>query len=98
MRYHAHLDHLVARSHIDYLHTPLLTFANTATSIHGVTPRPPTPFARRYISLIAKTPHQIFDLPELPLLHRLSLWRQRRRSRSGGLTLDHTTPAKMGSG
>ena len=95
---YAPLDRLEEVTRIDYVPNRLLTFANTATSIHGVTPRPPTPFARRYISLIAKTPHQIFDLPELPLLKRLGLWRQRRRSRSGGLTLDHTTPTKMGSG
>ncbi len=83
---YAALDRLAQCHSISYQANRFLTFVNSPASIHGVTPRLPTPRCRRYISLIAKTPFENFDLPPLPLLTRFKLWRQRRNTRAGGVT------------
>lgn len=48
---------------IPYAANTLVLFANSPISVHGVTPRKPTPHVRRYINFQVELENPIFDIP-----------------------------------
>lgn len=48
---------------IPYAANTLVLFANSLNSVHGVTPRKPTPHVRRYINFQVELEVPIFDIP-----------------------------------
>lgn len=48
---------------IPYAANTLVLFANSTNSVHGVTPRKPTPHVRRYINFQVELENPIFDIP-----------------------------------
>lgn len=48
---------------IPYEANILVLFANSVNSVHGVTPRKPTPHVRRYINFQVELEHPIFEIP-----------------------------------
>lgn len=48
---------------IPYAANTLVLFANSPHSVHGVTPRKPTPHVRRYINFQVELENRIFDIP-----------------------------------
>lgn len=69
---------------IPYGANRLVSFVNSANSIHGVTPRAPTPHHRRYINMVAITPFNVFSLPKMPLWAQFNFWRERRKTKAAG--------------
>jgi hypothetical protein len=70
---------------VAYAANRFAAFVNSASSIHGVTPRPPTQVYRRYINLIALTPFKAFKIPAMPLFDQLKFWLARRGTKSRGM-------------
>ncbi len=56
---------------VPYAPNTLFLFLNSPTSVHGVRPRPRTPYARRYVNFMAETRVPLFRVPELGLLGQL---------------------------
>lgn len=48
---------------IPYAANTLVLFANSINSVHGVTPRKPTPHVRRYINFQVELENPIFEIP-----------------------------------
>ena len=48
---------------VPYAANTLVLFANSLRSVHGVTPRKPTPHVRRYINFQVELENPIFDIP-----------------------------------
>ena len=48
---------------IPYAANTLVLFANSLNSVHGVTPRKPTPHVRRYINFQVELENPIFEIP-----------------------------------
>lgn len=48
---------------VPYEANTLVLFANSVNSVHGVTPRKPTPHVRRYINFQVELDSPIFDIP-----------------------------------
>lgn len=70
---------------ISYGANQLVAFVNSARSIHGVTPREPTPHHRRYINFVAITPFKAFTLPMMSPMAQLRFWLERRKSKASGV-------------
>lgn len=54
---------------IPYAANTLVLFANSLNSVHGVTPRKPTPHVRRYINFQVELENPIFDIPYVSRVH-----------------------------
>lgn len=67
------------RAQVPYAANTLMAFVNSAGSVHGVTPRAPSPLPRRYINFIVEVPFNVFDAPMMPLVQRLFYWPLRYR-------------------
>ncbi len=52
---------------VPYRANTLVLFVNSPLSVHGVTPRPVTPHARRYINFLCEFREPLFELPKTPL-------------------------------
>ncbi|HUR43329.1 MAG TPA: hypothetical protein VMZ01_04430 [Aestuariivirga sp.] len=76
--HYAELTDVVEDKTVSYAANRLAAFVNSAASVHGVTPRPPTDKYRRYINIIGTTDPDVFDLPKLPLHRKLRFWLKRR--------------------
>jgi hypothetical protein len=72
------MDVEVTRS-IPYRPNALAGFINQPRSIHGVSPREPSPWPRRYINLIATVPRAAFQLPQISLMTKLFSGSEMRR-------------------
>lgn len=82
--HYAPLSEVTVENSVAYAANRFASFVNSEASIHGVTPRLPTPAYRRYINLIALTPTKAFELPKMPLLRQLKFWYERRQTKSHG--------------
>lgn len=69
---------------IPYAANRFIGFVNSASSIHGVTPRQPTQEHRRYINFIAVTPFKAFVLPMMSPWGQLRFWLERRKTKASG--------------
>ena len=85
--HYADLDHLEETNRIPYGSNTFIGFVNSDDSIHGVTPRPETPWVRRYINFVAELSFDAFDLPKLPLHQRLKGWMSRRKLKVSGIDI-----------
>jgi hypothetical protein len=57
---------------VPYEANTLVLFLNSPNSVHGVTPRPPTPHVRRYINFQVELSRDLFTLPMVnPILGAL---------------------------
>jgi 2-oxoglutarate-Fe(II)-dependent oxygenase superfamily protein len=57
---------------VPYEANTLVLFLNSPSSVHGVSPRPPTPHVRRYINFQVELSHDLFTLPAVnPILGAL---------------------------
>lgn len=70
---------------IAYRANRFVALVNSPDSVHGVTPRPPTEWPRRYVNIVAVTPFKLFALPRLGPLKQLSFWLELRRIRVRGV-------------
>ncbi|MBL8907686.1 MAG: hypothetical protein JNM20_13505 [Rhizobiales bacterium] len=70
---------------IAYRANQLVAFVNSAKSIHGVTPREPTPHHRRYINFVAITPFKAFSLPMMSPWAQFRFWLERRKTKARGV-------------
>ncbi|MEE9392492.1 MAG: hypothetical protein V3W41_08300 [Planctomycetota bacterium] len=86
--HYARLNDLHETHRIAYGSNRFVAFVNGEDSIHGVTPRAPSDRVRRYINFIACSPHASFRLPRLGPLARWRFSRERKRTKSPGITLD----------
>lgn len=50
---------------IPYEANTLVLFVNSASSVHGVRPRPPTPHIRRYINFQVELSKKLFEIPNI---------------------------------
>lgn len=65
---------------VPYRANTLVLFVNSPTSVHGVTPRPPTPHCRRYVNFLCEYREPLFDVQPLPAwLRRLEMAAHRLR-------------------
>ena len=83
--HYAPLSAVIEEKTIAYAANRYVAFVNSAHSIHGVTPRPPTDVYRRYINTVAVTPFKAFKLPAMPLFDQFKFWLQRRKTKSYGV-------------
>jgi hypothetical protein len=56
---------------IPYAANTLVLFANSPNSVHGVTPRKPTPHVRRYINFQVELENPIFEIPYVSRVNSL---------------------------
>ncbi len=70
---------------IEYTRNRFVAFVNSADSIHGVIPRPPTDRVRRYINFVAVTPFKAFSIPKMNPVDQLMFWLERRKTKSAGV-------------
>lgn len=77
-KHYVELSDVVEDKVVGYGANRFVAFVNSAASLHGVTPRPPTEKYRRYINIIATASRDVFELPKLPLHRRLKFWLKRR--------------------
>jgi len=70
---------------ISYAANQFVAFVNSAHSVHGVTPREPTPHHRRYVNFVAITPFKAFSLPMMSPWAQLQFWLERRKTKAGGV-------------
>lgn len=90
--HYAALSDLDEVATVPYGANKFIAFVNSAQSIHGVTPRPVTPWTRRYINFVGEVDENAFALPRLPAYRRLSTWLGRRKGKSGGVDLKLPPP------
>ena len=85
--HYANLEDLDETDVVGYGANKFIGFINSQDSIHGVTPRPETEWARRYINFVVETPFEAFQIPKLPLFQQWKSWLERRKNKSPGVDL-----------
>lgn len=70
---------------VEYRRNRFVAFVNSADSIHGVVPRPPTDRVRRYINFVAVTPFKAFSIPKMNPVNQLMFWLERRKTKAAGV-------------
>ena len=85
--HYAELSDLEEVVTVPYGANRFVAFVNSARAIHGVTPRPVTPWTRRYVNFVVETPIDAFCLKPLPLLRRVAAGIRRRKTKSAGIDL-----------
>lgn len=83
--HYAPMAAIVEEKVIGYRANRFVALVNSPDSIHGVTPRPPTEWPRRYVNIVAVTPFKLFALPQIGPLKQLSFWLELRRIRVRGV-------------
>lgn len=89
--HYAPLSALVEDKRVSYAANRLVSFVNSAQSVHGVTPRSPTPRYRRYINMVAMIPFPAFSLPKMSPWDRFKFKLERRKTKKS-----HGVLAKAG--
>jgi hypothetical protein len=68
-------------SQVPYAANSLVAFVNSPISVHGVSPRSPTPLVRRYVNLVAEVRQHLFKAPLISVPAALLHWKDIRKIR-----------------